>query len=137
MIYAMSSDRTGSNKSPSHRTHRDLIAWQASMQLLVEAYRVAAQLPDIERYGLASQLRRSAVSIPANIAEGFGRSARGDYLRHLSIASGSLRELQTLLEAITLLNYLRQTATEPAQNASRRTGFLLRKLQRSLSAQRP
>ena len=116
-----------------HKTHRDLIAWQASMQLLVEAYRVAAQLPDIERYGLASQLRRAAVSIAANIAEGFGRSARGDYLRHLSIASGSLRELQTLLEAVTLLKYLPESSTAGAEKASGRTGFLLRKLQRSLS----
>jgi four helix bundle protein len=104
------------------------------MRLLVEAYRVAAQLPDIERYGLASQLRRSAVSIAANIAEGFGRSARGDYLRHLSIASGSLRELQTLLEGITLLQYLPGSATAAAEDGSQRTGFLLRRLQRSLSA---
>jgi four helix bundle protein len=103
------------------------------MQLLVESYRVAAQLPDIERYGLASQLRRSAVSIAANIAEGFGRAARGDYLRHLSIASGSLRELQTLLEAVTLLQYLGEAATEAAENQSRRTAFLLHRLQRSLS----
>ena len=110
------------------------MAWQASMQLLVEAYRVAAQLPEIERYGLASQLRRSAVSIAANIAEGFGRSARGDYRRHLAIASGSLRELQTLLEAVTLLDYLGEAATEAAERASRRTAFLLHRLQRSLSA---
>lgn len=104
------------------------------MQLLVEAYRVAAQLPDIERYGLASQLRRASVSVAANIAEGFGRSARGDYLRHLSIASGSLREIQTHLEAITLLQYLPENATEAAENASRRTGFLLHRLQKSLSS---
>jgi four helix bundle protein len=116
----------------TRKTHRDLIAWQASMQLLVEAYRVAAQLPAIERYGLASQLRRASVSIAANIAEGFGRSARGDYLRHRSIASGSLRELQTHLEAITLLEYLAQSAIAAAENASDRTGFLLHRLQKSL-----
>jgi four helix bundle protein len=117
------------------RTHRDLIAWQASMQLLVESYRVAAQLPDVERYGLASQLRRASVSIPANIAEGFGRSARGDYLRHLSIAAGSLRELQTLLEAVTLLQYLTDAETQAANDASARTAFMLRRLQRGLSGQ--
>jgi four helix bundle protein len=120
-------------KSPTRKTHRDLVVWRESMQLLVETYRVAAQLPDIERYGLASQLRRSAVSISANIAEGFGRSARGDYLRHLSIASGSLRELQTLLEAVTLLQYLREAVTKRAEDASRRTAFLLHRLQRSLA----
>jgi four helix bundle protein len=117
----------------SHKTHRDLVAWQASMQLLVEVYRVARQLPDVERFGLASQLRRAAVSIPANIAEGFGRSGRGDYLRHLSIASGSLRELQTHLEAIPLLEYLPKAVTETAENATRRTGFFLNRLRRSLS----
>lgn len=129
----MARDQLPGAKRPTHKTHRDLIAWQASMQLLLEVYRVAAQLPDIERYGLASQLRRAAVSIAANIAEGFGRSARGDYLRHLSIAAGSLRELQTLLDAVTLLQYLPKTGTAHAENASDRTGFLLRKLQRSLS----
>ena len=104
------------------------------MQLVVEAYRVARQLPDVERYGLSSQLRRSAVSIAANIAEGFGRTARGDYLRHLSIASGSLREIQTHLEVIHLLEYLPRGETEMAENAARRTGFLLYRLQRSLTA---
>lgn len=117
----------------SRKSHRDLIAWQASMQLLVEAYRVARQLPAIERYGLAAQLRRTAVSIAANIAEGFGRSARGDYLRHLSIACGSLREIETHLEAITLLEYLPESATEAAERAAGRTAFLLRRLQKSLS----
>ena len=102
------------------------------MQLLVEVYRVARQLPDGERYGIAAQLARAAVSVPANIAEGFGRSTRGDYLRHLSIGSGSLRELETHLEAITLLEYLPETATEAAAAAARRTGFLLYRMQRSL-----
>ena len=102
------------------------------MQLLVEAYRVARQLPDIERYGLAAQLRRTAVSIAANIAEGFGRLARGDYLRHLSIACGSLREIETHLEAITLLDYLPGSATDAAERAAGRTAFLLRRLQKSL-----
>ena len=106
------------------------------MQLLVEVYRVACQLPDVERYGLAAQLRRAAVSVPANVAEGFGRSTRGDYLRHLSIASGSLRELETHLEAITLLEYLPETATATAADAARRTGFLLYRLQRSLMPRR-
>ena len=103
------------------------------MELLVEAYRVAQRLPEIERYGLASQLRRASVSIPANIAEGFGRAARGDYLRHLSIAIGSLRETQTLLEVIVLLEYLPSSATVEVESAARRTAYLLRRLQRSLA----
>ena len=103
------------------------------MQLLVEAYRVARQLPDTERYGLAAQLRRAAVSVPANIAEGFGRAARGDYLRHLSIASGSLREIETHLEAVTLLEYLPAEATATATDAAGRTAYLLNRLRRSLA----
>ena len=129
----MASTRQRGAKAP--KTHRDLVVWREGMQLLVETYRVAAQLPDIERYGLASQLRRAAVSIPANIAEGFGRSAPGDYLRHLSIALGSLRELQTLLEAVTLLKYLSEDAIRTADGASHRTAFLLYRLRRKLSAQ--
>jgi four helix bundle protein len=102
------------------------------MELLVEGYRIARQLPDVERYGLAAQLRRAAVSIPANIAEGFGRFARGDYLHHLSIAAGSLREMQTHLEAIAVLEYLPKTAIQAAEDAAARTGFLLHRLERSL-----
>ena len=103
------------------------------MELLVEAYRVARQLPEVERFGLAAQLRRAAVSIPANIAEGFGRSARGDYLRHLSIASGSLREVETHLEAITLLEYLPAAATTSATDAAARTAYLLSRMRRGLT----
>jgi four helix bundle protein len=129
----MSARSSEPSKSGTRKTHRDLIAWQASMNLLVEVYRVASKLPDIERFGLASQLRRASVSIAANIAEGFGRSALGDYLRHLSIASGSLREIQTHLEAITLLGYLPDAATASAESASGRTAFLLHRLRKSLS----
>jgi four helix bundle protein len=105
------------------------------MQLLVEAYRVARQLPDAERYGLASQLRRASVSIAANIAEGFGRYSRKDFVRHLSIATGSLREIETHLEAIALLEYLPEDSVATAERAARRTAFLLRRLQRSLSSE--
>ena len=109
-----------------------MIAWQAGMDLLVESYRVAARLPPIERYGLASQIRRAATSIPANIAEGHGRVARGDFLYFLSIAGGSLRELQTHLEATTRLEYLPQESVAVASNASDRVGFLLYRLRQSL-----
>ena len=114
------------------RSHRDLVAWQAGMDLLVECYRVAAKLPSIERYGLASQVRRAATSIPANIAEGHGRATRGDFVRFLAIATGSLRELQTHLEAITLLEYLTPDTVAAANNASHRVGFLLNRLRQSL-----
>jgi four helix bundle protein len=69
--------------------------WQKAMALVVESYRVAKLLPKGETYGLIGQIQRAAVSIPANIAEGHGREHLGDYLRHLSVANGSLMELET------------------------------------------
>lgn len=79
------------------RSYRDLVVWQRAMELAECCYRVTAMLPQNELYGLSSQIRRSAVSVPANIAEEHGRLHRKDYLRYLSIARGSLSELQTLL----------------------------------------
>ena len=85
------------------RSYRDLKVWQKSMDLVVESYRVSKLLPKAEIFGLISQIQRAAVSVPANIAEGHGREHLGDYLRHLSIASGSLMELETHMLIITRL----------------------------------
>jgi len=70
------------------KSYRDLEVWQKGVDLVVLLYQLTKLFPDDERYGLISQIRRAAVSIPANIAEGYGRTHRGDYLRHLSIAKG-------------------------------------------------
>ncbi|HUG20418.1 MAG TPA: four helix bundle protein [Planctomycetaceae bacterium] len=75
--------------------YRDLIVWQKSMDLVVGCYRISQSFPVVEKYGLTSQLRRAAVSIPANIAEGHGRSLTNVFNNHLSIAMGSLKELET------------------------------------------
>ena len=83
----------------------NLTVWQRAMELLLESYKVAASLPSSERFGLIDQLRRSALSVPANIAEGNARDALGAYLHHVSIASGSLAELQTILLAVKDLGY--------------------------------
>ncbi|MGA2984454.1 MAG: four helix bundle protein [Terriglobia bacterium] len=85
------------------KCYRDLKVWQKAMDLVLESYRLTRLLPKSETFGLASQTQRAAVSIPANIAEGHGREHLGDYLRHLSIASGSLMELETHLLIITRL----------------------------------
>ncbi|MCH7813660.1 MAG: four helix bundle protein [Planctomycetes bacterium] len=76
---------------------RDLIAWQKGMELCKLVYSVSAAFPWSERFGLASQVRRAAVSVPSNIAEGYARRSKGDYLRFLNIARGSLAEIQTQL----------------------------------------
>jgi four helix bundle protein len=75
--------------------HQDLLVWQKSMDLCDECYRFAARLPKDELYDLVSQLRRASVSIPSNIAEGFGREHKGSFAQHLRSAQGSLRELET------------------------------------------
>lgn len=77
------------------KSYRDLITWQKGMDLVVCVYRETASLSSSERFGLISQTRRCAVSVPSNIAEGWGRGARQDYIRFLRIARGSLYELAT------------------------------------------
>lgn len=79
------------------RSFRDLVVWQKAMVLVDACYAITKRFPTDERFGLVSQLRRAAVSVPSNIAEGHGRTGRGEFLRFLSIARGSLRELETLL----------------------------------------
>ena len=81
-------------------------AWRNSMDLVVACYKLSAAFPAAERYGLVSQIRRAATSVPANIAEGFGRWNARDFARFLAVASGSLRELETHLIIAGRLGYL-------------------------------
>ncbi len=74
---------------------KDLIVWQKAYQLVLEIYKVTKSFPQEESYGLSQQMRRSAVSIPSNIAEGYGRRGNKEYRQYLSIAYGSLCELET------------------------------------------
>ena len=88
------------------KTFRDLQVWQKAMVLVKQVYRGTIGFPKEETYGLTSQMRRCAVSIPSNIAEGHGRHATGDYVRFLRMSIGSLYELQTQLEIAKDLGYL-------------------------------
>ena len=87
------------------RTYRDLIAWQKAMDWVTLIYRETKRLPDDERFGLISQLRRCSVSVPSNIAEGWGRGPTRDYARLLSVARGSLMELATQAEICRRLDF--------------------------------
>ncbi|MEX2152956.1 MAG: four helix bundle protein, partial [Gemmatimonadaceae bacterium] len=87
-------------------SYEQLDAWKRGMDLVCEVYRVTRLLPTEERFGLISQLRRAAVSIPSNIAEGSGRQGRRELLYHLSVARGSLKELETLLAVLERLGYV-------------------------------
>ena len=88
------------------QTYRDLTVWQKSMDLVAEIYRLTKLFPQEELFGLTSQIRRAAVSVPANIAEGYGRIHRKEYLHHLSIARGSLMEVETHLQIAVRLTFL-------------------------------
>ena len=83
------------------KSYRDLVAWQRARELVKEVYLLTALFPAGERFGLVSQMDRAAVSIPSNIAEGYGRSTTQDYLRFLRIARGSAYELETQLVLAT------------------------------------
>jgi four helix bundle protein len=102
------------------------------MRLAEEIYELSQKLPESEKFGLVNQMRRAAVSVPANIAEGYGRSHRGDYIRHLSIARGSLMEVETHITLAVRLNMLpRSEAIKPWRTAQE-TGKTLTSLIKSL-----
>jgi four helix bundle protein len=128
---------TSSNRQPSPlRGHRDLIVWQRAMQLLVECYRVAKLLPASERYTMTSQFLRAAISVPANIAEGHGRMSKGDFARHLTIARGSLAELDTLLAAIPQVGLLPDARLARACSLADEVGRMLWSLIQKLGTRR-
>lgn len=116
------------------KTFRDLVAWQRSIALVRELYRLTTTMPDSERFGLISQLRRAAVSIPSNIAEGYARGTTADYLRHLRISRGSLAEVQTQLVISRDLKMLTSDAVveELAAEVDRVLQGLIRSLERKL-----
>ena len=94
------------------KTYRDIFVWQKAMDLVTAVYAITKDFPKEELYGLTAQVRRSAVSIPSNIAEGYGRKSTLEYIRFLQIACGSLYELQTQLEISVNLKYLAKEKTE-------------------------
>ena len=110
------------------RNYRDLVVWQKSMVLVTKVYSITRLLPKEELYGLVSQIRRSAVSIPSNIAEGYGRYSTNDYIRFLQIAIGSLYELQTQLEICLNLGYLSKEHFEKIYEQSREIERMLSSL---------
>ena len=114
------------------KSYRDLEAWQTAMDLTVEVYSLTRMLPDDEKFGLSSQARRAAASIPANIAEGQGRRTTGELLQFLSISRGSLTELKTHLELTVRLEYLTKDQIHQAWTTAETTGKLINGLIRAL-----
>lgn len=107
------------------------------MDLVEEIYRVTRKLPNQEKFGLTSQLQRSAVSIPSNIAEGYGRSQQGEFLNQLSVARGSLMELQTQLILTGRLKYLTKAELRDSWQTSEAVGKMLTRLIQSRTLSKP
>jgi four helix bundle protein len=116
------------------KNYQDLIAWQRAMDLVAEIYRIVKKLPKEELFELSSQMRRAAVSIPSNIAEGQARGSKKEFIRFLSIALGSKSELETQLLLSVKVKYLTDSDTEKAMGLLSETGKLLTSL---IKSQRP
>jgi len=108
------------------------VVWQRAMGLVREIYRITRGFPSEERFGLTSQLRRAAVSIPSNIAEGHERNTTADYIRFVSIAEGSLAEARTQLRIACDLAYCEQRDIDPLLNEMIEIRRMLNALRRSL-----
>ncbi|MGX8010037.1 four helix bundle protein [Mesorhizobium sp. ORM8.1] len=119
-------ERTGS--------YKDLVVWQQAMDLAVAVYGATKSWPKEELYGLTSQVRRSATSVPSNIAEGYGREIRGSYQQFLRIAQGSLKELETQLMIAERTGIAPQATTASLLVSTESVGKLLRLLIRKLAA---
>lgn len=114
------------------RNYRDLVAWQKAMDLAQLVYQLTNTFPVDERFTLTSQLRRCATSIPSNIAEGQGRYSQPDFKRFLSIAHGSVRELETQILLAERLGYLEDQAVKQSLDLAAEAGRLIRGLANSI-----
>jgi len=112
--------------------YHHLKVWQASMQLAEQVYKLTANFPSEERFGLSSQLRRAAASIPSNIAEGNARTSNRDYLRFITMSLGSLAEVETQLELSVRLEYLNTEDKERFESHISELARMLRGMQKRL-----
>ena len=114
------------------KSYRDLEVWKQAMDMVVAVYGLTGEFPAQEKYGLASQMQRAAVSVPANIAEGYARLHRGDYVHHLSMARGSLAELETHITLAVRLEYVPREKAVEIWNTTQEVGKMLTGLISSL-----
>lgn len=118
------------------QSYRDLVAWQKAMEMVTMIYRVTHKFPKEELFGLVSQLRRAAVSIPSNIAEGQSRSSRGEFQLFLGHARGSLSELETQILIARNLDYLGETDTNSLLEQAAEVGRILNGLLAALKSKK-
>ena len=117
---------------PTLKNFKELDVWRAAHQLALGIYRMTREFPKHEMYGITSQVRRSAYSVPSNIAEGWGRRSTKDFLRHLAISNGSLEETRYFLLLATDLGYSGAEQRDEIDALSNRIGAMLAALERSL-----
>ncbi|USO00336.1 MAG: four helix bundle protein [Phycisphaeraceae bacterium] len=116
------------------RSYRDLEAWKLGISLTKRIYQITGGFPDSERYGLISQLRRASVSIPSNIAEGWGRGSTTEYARFLRVARGSMYEVETQLIIAKELAYLQDEELRRTMDETSQCGRVLSGLLKSIEA---
>jgi len=115
-----------------YRSFRELTVWQQAVDLAIEVHSVTGAFPPRDAWGLGAELRKTARSIPSNVAEGFNRHSRGSYCFHVTVALGSQAELETQLELAQRLGYLREADAQRLQAAVASVGRLLHGLRRAL-----
>lgn len=115
--------------------YKELQVWQKAMDLVVEIYKISKLLPKEETYGISDQIRRAVVSIPSNIAEGQSRNSAKEFIQFLSIARGSLAELETQLLICTKVNILSEDNIAEAQNITTEVGKMIKGLMNKLNSQ--
>ena len=115
------------------RNYRDLEVWQKSMDLVITCYKLTEGFPKNEIYGLSSQLQRAAISIPANLAEGRQRQHSKEFLQHISIASGSLAELETHIQIADRLDYITNDQTNKVLDKTAEVGRMLHGLRNAIA----
>jgi four helix bundle protein len=120
--------------STTFKSYRDLEVWQKGMVLAKDIYQATMSFPNEERFGLVNQMRRAAVSIPSNLAEGHARAGSGEFRRFISIAMGSTAELETQILLSAELGYLGEAMRDKFLNQLDVIGKMLRGLYRSLEA---
>jgi four helix bundle protein len=116
------------------RSYRDLRVWQEGMSLAENCYGLTKAFPKAELFGMTSQIRRAASSVPANIAEGYGRDSKGDYIQFLRISQGSLKEVETHLILCTRVKLLTESEAQSTLDQGDRLGKMLHRLIRSLQS---
>jgi four helix bundle protein len=123
-------------QTPVLKSYKDLEVWQKAIDLVVDCYQITKDFPKNEVFGLAGQLQRAAVSVPANIAEGRARQHTKEFIQHVSITYGSLAELETHVQIAERLNYIDKSQANALLDKATVIGRMLNGLRRSLEKKR-